>query len=143
MATRLIICGVIPDFFSQQFLIYLVIAFTHYWHKCRIWFKVFTVNLPIKKSSLAIFAMRNSFKIIMWNCGTWRLFVSYCHSYLRGQEVGVSAYGQGMGNIWLDDVQCNGNEIRLQDCQHRAWGIHNCVHSEDVGIKCDDAHSGK
>ena len=45
-----------------------------------------------------------------------------------------SAYfGQGQGQIVLDDVACNGNETRLVDCSN---GIPNCGHYEDVGVIC-------
>ena len=45
-------------------------------------------------------------------------------------------YGQGNGSIWLDDLNCNGNEERLLDCTARPIGSHNCGHGEDVGIVC-------
>lgn len=36
----------------------------------------------------------------------------------------------------MDDVACNGTEESIFDCRARPLGIHNCVHSEDVGIRC-------
>jgi len=45
-------------------------------------------------------------------------------------------FGQGTGSIWLDDVQCTGNETRLIACPHNTIGIHNCVHSEDASVRC-------
>lgn len=46
--------------------------------------------------------------------------------------------GQGYGPIWLDNVQCNGHESSLNQCQHRGWGVHvNCGHRLDVGIVCN------
>ncbi|NXI15514.1 MARCO protein, partial [Irena cyanogastra] len=42
----------------------------------------------------------------------------------------------GTGQIWLDDVSCQGSEISIIDCTKRAWGEHNCSHSEDVGVEC-------
>lgn len=51
-------------------------------------------------------------------------------------EVRKNRYKQGTGQIWLDQVACNGNESSIDDCIHWHWGEHNCGHGEDVGIKC-------
>ncbi|XP_058459171.1 uncharacterized protein LOC131435375 [Malaya genurostris] len=51
-------------------------------------------------------------------------------------EVRKNKYKPGTGQIWLDQVVCNGNESSIDDCIHWHWGEHNCGHPEDVGVKC-------
>ena len=48
----------------------------------------------------------------------------------------------GVDPMWLDGVQCDGEEPLLVSsgptpgCQHQAWGSNNCSHNEDVGVTC-------
>ena len=51
-------------------------------------------------------------------------------------------YGQGSGQIWLDNVGCKGGESSLLQCSHRGIGINNCGHSEDVGVICRPRKEG-
>ena len=46
-------------------------------------------------------------------------------------------YGPGVDPIWLDDVNCNGNEQALTECGSRGWGNENCGHGEDASVICD------
>ena len=48
----------------------------------------------------------------------------------------------GMGQIWLSDVQCYGNETRLIDCPARPLGEHHCTHNEDAGVRCQGCTQG-
>ena len=52
-------------------------------------------------------------------------------------------FGQGSGKIWLDDVQCQGNETSIVNCRHRPWGVHNCAHSEDASVICSSERDSK
>ena len=50
----------------------------------------------------------------------------------------LSASGHGNGTIFLDNVECSGLEERLENCRHREIGVHDCDHSEDVGVICGE-----
>jgi hypothetical protein len=48
----------------------------------------------------------------------------------------TTGFTNGVGQIWLDNVQCRGTETRLIDCPHLPLGTHNCGHIEDAGVRC-------
>ncbi len=48
-----------------------------------------------------------------------------------------AAFGEGRGQIWLDDVSCSGSESSITDCRHRGFGVHNCQHHEDASAVCE------
>lgn len=50
--------------------------------------------------------------------------------------VGSAKYGEGSGDILLDDLECGGGETSLARCDHAGIFTHNCHHSEDVGVIC-------
>ncbi|KQK85027.1 deleted in malignant brain tumors 1 protein-like protein [Amazona aestiva] len=51
-----------------------------------------------------------------------------------------SRYGEGKGQIWLDEVNCTGEEKALRECRARPWGEHNCNHVEDASVECSGTH---
>ena len=65
-----------------------------------------------------------------------------CSSLGYGDAVKVTStatFGQGSGNIILDNVYCNGSEPSVLKCPHNGFGRHNCGHSEDAGVICINA----
>jgi len=80
--------------------------------------------------------------------GTWG---TVCDNYFNDAAAGVvcymlgygysgsfidNRYGRGSGQIWLNNVQCNGTETSIAQCQHRDWGQHSCGHYNDVSVSC-------
>ena len=59
-----------------------------------------------------------------------------CRELGYGPAIAERHYGQGSGKIWLSDLDCVGTESSIVNCSHNGWGVHNCNHTSDAGVKC-------
>lgn len=60
-------------------------------------------------------------------------------SAFSGTEVfrGSDHLGEVPGPIFLDQLNCNGDEKQVLACNSiRPLGLHACSHAEDVGVRC-------
>ena len=44
--------------------------------------------------------------------------------------------GLNQGPVLLENVGCTGNESSLANCTHGGWNMHNCIHNQDIVVKC-------
>ena len=47
-----------------------------------------------------------------------------------------SEYGAGDGEIWLENLECTGEETTVLECNAGDFGENFCWHFEDVSISC-------
>lgn len=81
--------------------------------------------------------------------GAWG---TICHDYWELPEANVvcrqlgfeqalealrsAAFGEGSGFIWMDDVNCTGNETAITYCKHKGWRTTDCTHKQDASVIC-------
>ena len=44
--------------------------------------------------------------------------------------------GQNTGQIWLDEVNCEGSETSISDCKHLGFAAHDCRYYFNAGVVC-------
>uniref|UniRef100_A0A8C6ZSI2 Macrophage receptor MARCO-like n=1 Tax=Nothoprocta perdicaria TaxID=30464 RepID=A0A8C6ZSI2_NOTPE len=59
-----------------------------------------------------------------------------CRMLAYSRVVRTFTASAGSGEIWLDNVNCQGTERSLLECSASPWGVHNCLHNEDAGVEC-------
>ena len=58
--------------------------------------------------------------------------------YINATTALVSArFGASSGPILFSELACILNESIITECHHLLPGVHNCNHSEDVGVVCE------
>ncbi len=53
---------------------------------------------------------------------------------IEAQAVTGGMFGEGVGRVWLDNIQCTGSEQSLMNCSSQTAS--NCTHSRDAGVRC-------
>ena len=56
------------------------------------------------------------------------------------ETAAVGKFEEGVGDIYLDNVECNGGEENILSCPSNGLHNHNCHHREDVGVVCKRMH---
>ncbi|XP_052530520.1 scavenger receptor cysteine-rich type 1 protein M130-like [Tympanuchus pallidicinctus] len=92
---------------------------------------------------------RCSGRVEVWHHGSWGTVCDdswdmqdaevVCRQLGCGPAVSALAeapFGEGTGLIWLEQVECKGTELSLQDCWARPGDSGVCRHKEDVGVHC-------
>ena len=54
--------------------------------------------------------------------------------FVTGAATSHSEFGAVTGDFVMDDVECEGDEADLTDCQHSV--AHNCGVTEGAGVRC-------
>lgn len=49
---------------------------------------------------------------------------------------GQASFGEGAGQVWLDNTQCTGSEEEILDCSTSTSGVNSCTHAQDAGVRC-------
>ncbi|XP_078416711.1 scavenger receptor cysteine-rich domain-containing protein DMBT1-like [Cetorhinus maximus] len=65
----------------------------------------------------------------------------FCKQLHCGKALDVTlpaSCGPGSGPVWLEGLECSGEESYLWQCPSAYWGSHDCSHKEDVKIMCSE-----
>lgn len=51
--------------------------------------------------------------------------------------LGPGTFTEGEGVVWLEGIDCHGNETTLTECSLSNWGESRCDHTHDAGVVCE------
>ena len=64
------------------------------------------------------------------------LVICRAFGFDNGEPRTHAYFGQGVGPIHWDNLNCTGHERSIFECPHDGWGNHDCRHVEDAGVIC-------
>ena len=65
--------------------------------------------------------------------------MSYCHYSFQPGSTAIrnGSYGEGIGPIAFEHVQCHGIERSLLSCSNLEPNSSSCSHRDDAGVQCE------
>uniref|UniRef100_A0A8B9N5X4 SRCR domain-containing protein n=1 Tax=Accipiter nisus TaxID=211598 RepID=A0A8B9N5X4_9AVES len=95
-------------------------------------------------------------RVEVWHRGAWGMVCNdswdmrdaevVCKQLGCGPVVSAlheAAFGMGTGPIWLEQVECQGTELSLQNCWAQPGDGGVCQHKEDAAVNCSDSPWGR
>ncbi|XP_043935089.1 scavenger receptor cysteine-rich type 1 protein M130-like [Protopterus annectens] len=95
-------------------------------------------------------------RVELYHSGQWGTVYSYnwdiqdaavvCKQLECGSAVAApinAHFGAGTGPVWMDEVQCQGGEAALWDCQSPGLRQHGYSHTWDAGVTCSGKQKGE
>lgn len=55
---------------------------------------------------------------------------------INAQPRNGSFFGPSKGQILLDQLSCDGNELDINNCRTTNWGFHRCNNGNEAGVVC-------
>lgn len=83
---------------------------------------------------LVLFADNWDFKQQVCISNTW-VITNNNSLYVGAEAFTQATYGEGVGRIWLSNVECTGNERMLTNCSANI-NVTGCAHAQDAGVRC-------
>ena len=117
-----------------------------------LWLRSFSTNTAVRLVNP--FNYPSSGRVEVQHSGTWGTICGHSWDVREAEvicrQLGLDGalkafawawapFGRGVGQIWLDDLQCRGNETSISECSHSGWGVHDCNHYYDVSVVCRPA----
>lgn len=109
--------------------------------------KLFTFSFIVLSCDL--YYVRNSNFIVLDERLLWYFvhnqFILKIIYFINAREGAKALYGQpfgrGTGPVYMNGVECHGNESSILQCNHRGWENQDCDHSRDVSVNCTSFRS--